>query len=102
MRNEHTTAVPPAVGARVSSAESLEQFEHAGDLLGQRARARTEHQVGPRRHLVGGVDAREAGELPGPGPGVEALGVAPLALLERGVDEDLHVGQPGLLVQGSG
>ena len=93
-------ALPRSVGRDASAEQVVEQAEHQGDLLGQRARFGADHQVGTGGHLVGRVDPGEAGELPGPGPGVEALGVPPLALLEGGVDEDLVEGQPRLFVQG--
>ena len=57
-------------------------------------------QLRCRRRLVRVVDAGHAGEQAGPGPGVEALGVAPFALLQRRVDEDLEEGDAGLFVGG--
>ena len=62
--------------------------------------AGVQHELGGRGGLVGVVDAGEAGELAGPRLLVEALGVALLAQLERGVDEHLDEGQARLGVHG--
>src|SRR5919108_3319612 len=45
-----------------------------------------DHQLRIRRRLVGVGDAGELLDLPGPGLRIEALDVAPLALLHRGLD----------------
>ena len=71
-------------------------------LVERRAVGRGEHQLGLVGRLVGVVDAGEPGDLAGPGLGVEALGVALLALLDRRVDEDLDEGQVGRLVDRAG
>ena len=57
---------------------------------------------GVRGGLVGVVDAGEAGDLAGAGLGVEALGVALLAHLERRVDEHLDERQARGLVERPG
>ncbi len=50
------------------------------------------------RFLVRIVDTGEVGEVSGTGPGVEALGVACLAHVDRRRDVDLDEGDPGALV----
>ena len=57
---------------------------------------------GFERRLVGVVDAGEPGELPGARLGVEALGVALLAHLDRRVDEHLEEHEAGRVVQRAG
>ena len=57
---------------------------------------------GSLRRLVGVVDAGEARELAGSGLGVEALGVALLAQLDRRVDEHLDERQAGRRVERRG
>src|SRR4051794_37935589 len=54
------------------------------------------------RRFVGVVDAGHAGDLAGARPRVEALRVAALALLQRGVDEDLEELQADGLVDVAG
>ena len=72
----------------------------ADDQVGGRLgvhRHRVDPDVGRLGRLVGRIDAGEIGELAGARLAVEALGVAPLGLGERGVDEDLDevaVGRP--------
>ena len=65
------------------------------DALLDRQRAGVERDLGVERGLVGVVDAREALDLAGAGLGVEALDVAPLADLDRGVAVDLDEVAPG-------
>src|SRR5258708_23242021 len=49
-----------------------------------------EVDVGRLRRLVGRIDAGEVPELAGACLAVEALGIAPLAFGECGVDEEFH------------
>src|ERR671917_2214183 len=62
---------------------------------------RREAQIWVLGRLVRVVDAGEAPDLPRAGLGVEALGVAGLAHLDRRVDEDLDERQPRGLVDGA-
>src|SRR5436190_20266181 len=66
-----------------------ELVEDAAGVVGHRVAHGVQRQLGRRRRLVRIVDAGEAAELAAPRLGVEALAVARLADVERGVDEDL-------------
>jgi hypothetical protein len=70
-------------------------------LGGGAAVCRGEAQVGLDRRLVRVVDAGEPGDLTRPGLGVQPLGIAGLAHLERGVDEHLDERQAHRLVDGA-
>src|SRR6188472_915431 len=59
-------------------------------------RGAVEDEIGVWRRLVGVVDARQPAQVPGARAPVEALGVALLADLERGLDVDLDERQPFL------
>src|SRR4051794_7326215 len=67
-------------------------------VLGRVADRRYDH-VGQLRRLVRVVDAREARDLAAAGACVEALGVAPLALVERRVHEHLEEWQAAPVLQ---
>ena len=72
-------------------------------LLSDRvAVGRRQHQLRRRRCFVRVVDAGEAGDLPRPSLGVEALGIPALAILQWRVDEDLEELDPGGLVHLTG
>src|SRR5262245_53813375 len=59
-----------------------------GERFGLRL-AGIELELGPFGRLVGGIDAGEIGDQPGARLAVETLGIARLAHLERGIDENL-------------
>ncbi len=67
---------------RTGASTTCSRASLAGDLGG------VDGQVGVRGDVVRVTDAGELGDQPGPGLGVEALEVAPLALLQRGGDVD--------------
>ena len=88
---------------RTGGGERLGQQREDGSGLGVGvAVGGGQDQLGRRRGLVGIVDAGEAGDLAGPRLGVEALGVALLALLDGRVDEDLDERDAVRVVRGAG
>ena len=81
---------------QVEVARAAQRDEHVVQRLVDRAAGRVDPYVGVLRLLVGRGDARELGDLAPPRLGVEALAVAPLALLERRRDVDEEEGAAGL------
>lgn len=69
------------------------------DRLLDRFLAGVQHQVGAHGSLIRGVDTCHPGDLPGTRTGVQALGIAALAQLQWGVDEDFEEGQSGFAVK---
>jgi hypothetical protein len=67
----------------------ISSSDRVADLLLERAQL----ELGPRRGLVGIVDAGQPGQLAGAGARVKALRVAALALLERRVHVHLDEAQ---------
>src|SRR6188474_2458202 len=79
-------------GGRLSArhdAAALEVAEDLRDALLDGLLAGLERQLGLERGLVGGRDAGELRNLAGPGLRREALRVAPLADVDRAVDQHL-------------
>ena len=95
-------ATAPIASPRGEHAPLGEQVQDPLGLGSGATVGRGEHQLSRLRGLVGVVDAGEALDLARPGLGVETLGVPPLALLDRGVDEDLDEAQAGGVVQRRG
>jgi hypothetical protein len=100
-------AIPPElsdyvtldVSPTTSPQRLIDEFEDAGGVGGGVAVLGAQPKVGRPRPLVRVVDAGQPRELAGPGPGVQALGVAGLAHLDRRIDEDLQERQAGRLVR---
>jgi hypothetical protein len=87
----------PAVSSGSERAGELE--DDLGEFvegLPDRLPVGADFEVGGERRLVGRVDAGEQRDLAGARPLVELLGIAALALGERGVDEDLGEGDAAL------
>src|SRR4051794_28143748 len=76
-----------------------EDGEHRRDLFGERRRRQAD--LRRRRRFVRIVDPGHPDELTGAGAGVQALRVALLAELQRGVEEHLDEAQPGGVVGGT-
>ena len=83
------------VGQDVAQRDQL--VDDLVDALLDRLLAGVEGDLGVERGLVRVVDAGETLDLAGAGLGVEALDVAPLADLDRGVAVDLDEVPPGKL-----
>ncbi len=88
----HLQTAPPSARRLAAAQEAalLEAREQALDARADVERRRVQGQVRARRRLVGRRDAGELLDLAGAGAAVELLGVAPLADVERRVDEDLE------------
>src|SRR2546422_220022 len=65
-------------------AELEEAVDHAGGAVAALLALRVDHEFGGQRLLVGIRHTGELGDLPGQGAGVQPLGVAANALIERG------------------
>ena len=74
---------------------ALDVADQHGETVLDRQLVGGDDQIGLLGRLVGARDAGELGNLAGPGPSVEALGIADLAGLERGLDVDLVEGVLG-------
>ena len=92
-------AAASATDAPAVSPPRLERADELVDDVVDVALGRPHAQLRAARALVGRPDAGEAGQVAGAGPGVEALGVAALALLDRRVDVDLEERQARGAVQ---
>src|SRR4051812_9103479 len=71
-------------------ASSPEELDHAFCGFFGREGGGVDVEIGVFRRFVGGVDTGEVGELPETSLVVEALWIALLGNLQRGVDEDLE------------
>src|SRR5918999_4046615 len=76
----------------VEQAELFELVDHELRALRGRLLLRSQDELRTRRHLVGVGDSRELFDLARERLLVETLHVAPRALLDGSVDEDLHEG----------
>ena len=85
----------PQVPARALSVSRGEDLAHGA------LQVRVRRQLRALGRLIRAADAGQVGDLARPRLRVEALGVAPLALLQRRVDEDLVEGDAGRLVGGA-